>query len=103
MPCPGRITRQDRSQVGSNVRDLARLLRRVRNHPRGVGGWCDHKHRRIVVDAGAPPDARLRIVIHETAHALGIDYQTHTREQAGVMVDIVCAGLGLAIDGESIP
>jgi hypothetical protein len=41
------------------------------------------------------------------AHALGIDYQTYTREQAEVMVDtvtyIVCAGLGLAIDGESVP
>ena len=49
----------------------------------------------------------MRIVIHETAHALGIDYQTYTRQQAGVMVDtityIVCSGLGLAIDGESIP
>ena len=49
----------------------------------------------------------MRIVIHETAHALGIDYQTYTRQQAGVMVDtityIVCAGLGLAIDGDSVP
>lgn len=46
-------------------------------------------------------------MIHETAHALGIDYRTYTRDQAEVMVDtvsyIVCAGLGLAIDGESVP
>jgi antirestriction protein ArdC len=75
--------------------------------PAGTGGWCDRPNQRIVVDADAPANAQLRIVIHETAHALGIDYQTYTRRQAEVMVDtityIVCSGLGLAIDGESIP
>jgi antirestriction protein ArdC len=75
--------------------------------PSGVGGWCDHQRRRIVIDAAAPPNAQLRIVIHETAHALGINYETYTREQAEVMVDtityIVCAGLGLATDGDSVP
>jgi hypothetical protein len=75
--------------------------------PAGTGGWCDRPNQRIVVDADAPANAQLRIGIHETAHALGIDYQTYTRQQAEVMVDtityIVCAGLGLAIDGESIP
>src|SRR3954453_9221608 len=67
--------------------------------PAGSGGWCDRPNQRIVVDADAPPNAQLRIVIHETAHALGIDYQTYTRQHAEVMVDtityIVCAGLGL--------
>jgi hypothetical protein len=75
--------------------------------PAGTGGWCDRPNQRIVVDADAPANAQLRIVIHETAHALGIDYQSYTRQQAEVMVDtityIVCSGLGLAIDGESIP
>jgi hypothetical protein len=75
--------------------------------PGGTGGWCDRYNQRIVVNLDAPPNAQLRIVIHETAHALGIDYQTYTRQQAEVMVDtityIVCAGLGLTIDGESIP
>jgi hypothetical protein len=75
--------------------------------PAGTGGWCDRSNQRIVVNADAPPNAQLRIVIHETAHALGIDYQTYTRQQAEVMVDtityIVCSGLGLTIDGESIP
>lgn len=73
----------------------------------GTGGWCDRPKRRIVVDVNAPANAQLRIVVHETAHALGIDYQTYTRPRAEVMVDtityIVCAGLGLTIDGESIP
>ena len=75
--------------------------------PPTIGGWCDHKAKRIVVDATAPPNAQLRTLIHETAHALGIDCQTYSREQAEVMVDtitfIVCAGFGLATDGESIP
>lgn len=75
--------------------------------PSGIGGWCDHKARRIVVDADAPANAQLRTLIHETAHALGVDYERYTREQAEVMVDtitfIVCSGLGLAIDGESVP
>jgi hypothetical protein len=50
--------------------------------PAGTGGWCNRPSRRIVVDAAAPANAQLRIVIHETAHALGIDYQTYTRQKA---------------------
>jgi hypothetical protein len=38
---------------------------------------------------------------------MGVDYKQYTREQAEVIVDtvtfIVCAGAGLAVDGESIP
>jgi N-terminal domain of anti-restriction factor ArdC len=75
--------------------------------PGSAGGWCDAKRRRIVVDAGAPANGRLRTLIHECAHALGIDYERYSREQAEVIVDtvtyVVCAGVGLAVDGESIP
>jgi hypothetical protein len=75
--------------------------------PAGTGGWCDRANHRIVVNADAPPNGQLRILVHETEHALGIDYHAYTRHQAEVMVDtityIVCAGLGLAIDGESVP
>jgi hypothetical protein len=46
-------------------------------------------------------------LIHECAHALGIDYECYSRAQAEVIVDtvtyVVCAGAGLAVDGESIP
>jgi predicted DNA-binding protein (UPF0251 family) len=35
-----------------------------------TGGWCDQKAKRIVVDAHQPPNARLRILIPELAHAL---------------------------------
>ncbi len=136
MWCSGRITRQDRSQVeplegrepapleppcrpltGDShaehldpAREFARSLGysvEFRSTPAAIGGWCDARARRIVVDADAAPNAQLRTLIHESAHALGIDYDRYTREQAEVMVDtitfIVCTGLGLAIDGETIP
>jgi len=72
-----------------------------------AGGWCDLARRRIVVDQYAPGNARVRTLIHECAHALGIDYQRYSREQAEVIVDTVtfvaCASVGLAVDGETIP
>ena len=72
-----------------------------------AGGWCDPKAKRIVVDAGVPANAQLRTLIHECAHALGIDYQQYSRAQAEVMVDTVtlvaASAVGLAVDGETIP
>jgi hypothetical protein len=32
-----------------------------------AGGWCDPKRRRIVVDAGLPADAQVRVLVHELA------------------------------------
>jgi hypothetical protein len=72
-----------------------------------AGGWCDPKHRRIVVDASQPANARLRILIHETIHALGVGYAEFGRERAEVIVDtatyLVAASVGLDVGGESIP
>ena len=72
-----------------------------------AGGWCNPKNKRIVVDADAPANARLRTLIHECAHALGIDYQSYSRAQAEVMVETVtllaASTVGLAVDGETIP
>jgi hypothetical protein len=72
-----------------------------------AGGWCDPKAKRIVVDAGVPANAQLRTLIHECAHALGIDYQQYSRAQAEVMVDAVtlvaASAVGLAVDGETVP
>jgi hypothetical protein len=41
--------------------------------PSQTGGWCDQKGRRIVVDADQPPNARLRILIHERSTRSGPD------------------------------
>jgi hypothetical protein len=72
-----------------------------------AGGFCDADAKRIVVDAAAAINGQVRVLGHEIAHAMGVDYQQYTREQAEVIVDtvtfIVCAGVGLAVDGESIP
>jgi hypothetical protein len=72
-----------------------------------AGGWCDPKAKRIVVDAGLPANAQVRTLIHECAHALGIDYEQYSRAQAEVMVDTVtlvaASAVGLAVDGETVP
>jgi N-terminal domain of anti-restriction factor ArdC len=72
-----------------------------------AGGWCDQKNRQIVVDAGQPANARLRILIHETVHALGVGYAEYGRERAEVIVDtatyLVAASVGLDVSGETIP
>lgn len=72
-----------------------------------AGGWCDRRAKRIVVDAGTPANGRLRTLVHETAHALGGDYERYPREQSEVLADtitfVVCSSVGLAVDGESIP
>ena len=72
-----------------------------------AGGWCDRARRRIVVDQQASGNARVRTLIHECTHALGVDYQHYTREQAEVIVDtvtfLVSSSVGLAVDGETIP
>jgi N-terminal domain of anti-restriction factor ArdC len=72
-----------------------------------AGGWCDPTLKRIVVDRDVPANAQLRTLIHECAHALGIDYQRYSRAQAEVMVDtatlIAASAVGLAVDDETIP
>jgi hypothetical protein len=75
--------------------------------PGETGGWCDLNARRIVVDADAAANAQLRILIHETVHALGIGYAEYGRKRAEVIVDtataIACTSVGLRVDGDSIP
>jgi hypothetical protein len=72
----------------------------------GPGGWCDYKHKQIVIGT-APANREVRTLVHELAHALGVGYEQYGREQAEVLVDcvthIVCASVGLDVAGESIP
>jgi hypothetical protein len=75
--------------------------------PNAARGWCDTQRRQIAVDGRAPANTQVRTLIHECAHALGIDYQRYPRSQAEVIADTVtflaCASIGLAIDTESVP
>jgi antirestriction protein ArdC len=73
-----------------------------------AGGYCDAKRRRIVVSSDVEaPNARVRVLIHELAHAHGVGYADYGREDAEVVVEtaavIVCGALGLDTSGESIP
>jgi hypothetical protein len=75
--------------------------------PGASGGWCDAHQQRIVVDSGQAVNGQVRTLVHELVHALGVNYQTHTRPQAEVIVDtatlIILSGAGLDSSGETIP
>src|SRR5436190_3982885 len=60
--------------------------------------------------AQRPANARVRILVHEIAHAHPagkLDYEHFSRQQAEVLVDtvtyVVCGQVGLDVEGESIP
>jgi hypothetical protein len=73
----------------------------------GADGWCDLTNREIVVNALLPANARVRVLVHECAHALGVHYSEYGRHQSEVLVDtatyIVLSQVGLDVGGESIP
>lgn len=71
------------------------------------GGFCDYRGKRIVIEDRQAPNAKVRVAVHELAHALGVSSERFGRDRAEVIVEcaafIVCSGLGLATDGESVP
>jgi antirestriction protein ArdC len=73
-----------------------------------AGGYCDAKAQRIVLSTAlASANAQVRVLVHELAHAHGVNYKDYSREDAEVVVEtaavIVCGSLGLDTSGESIP
>jgi hypothetical protein len=74
--------------------------------PGGPEGWCDHERKLIVIGAG-PANRKVRILVHELAHAHGITYTGYSRHQAEVLVDtithIVLSQAGLDVGGETLP
>ena len=52
-------------------------------------GWCDSTNREIVVNSQLPANARVRVLVHECAHALGLGYEQYGRDRAEVLVDTV--------------
>ncbi len=82
---------------------------RVAYEPTGTAalGYCDATARRIVVAPDEPANARVRTLIHELAHALGIGYAEYGRETAEVIVEsaaaVACASAGLDTSCESVP
>ncbi len=70
-------------------------------------GWCDSTLREIVVNASVSENAQIRLLVHEIAHALGVDYEQYGRRDAEVLVDtvtfIVCGSVGLDVSASSVP
>jgi hypothetical protein len=95
------------------------LLPRLEEHAQKIGytvgyeplgghsGYCSPNEHRIGVDANLPANGKVATLIHELAHAHGVDYQRFTRPEAELIVEsvayIVCAGAGLDTKSESIP
>lgn len=71
------------------------------------GGFCDYEAKRIVIEERRAPNAKVRVAVHELAHALGVSSERFGRERAEVIVEcaafVVAAGLHLQTGGESIP
>lgn len=74
--------------------------------PGATGGWCDQNSQRIAIDSSQPANAQLRILIHETIHALGVGYAEYGRARAEVIVDtaahLASSSVGLAVGGETV-
>jgi hypothetical protein len=72
-----------------------------------VDGWCDSTKREIIVNGGLSANARVRVLVHEIAHALGVGYRDYGRRRAEVLVDtvtyVVCGSVGLDVSGSSVP
>lgn len=72
-----------------------------------AGGYYSKRERLIVISESACPNAKVRTLVHEIAHAHGVGYDNYSREEAEVIVEtaatIVCGALGLDTSGESIP
>jgi hypothetical protein len=70
-------------------------------------GWCDSRKHEIVINDKLPANAQVRILVHESIHALGVDYQRYSRAQAEVIVDtttlVVLGSVGLDVSGETVP
>jgi antirestriction protein ArdC len=73
----------------------------------GACGFCDYRSKRIVIEQNLAPNAKVRVAVHELAHALGVSSDRFGRDRAEVIVEcaafIVCSGLGLSTGGESMP
>lgn len=70
------------------------------------GGYYDSSAKRIVIEASKPANGRVRTLVHELSHALGVGYDNYSREDAEVIVEsaayIVCRSIGLDTSGESL-
>jgi antirestriction protein ArdC len=70
-------------------------------------GYCSPLEARIVIDSQLPANGKVATLVHELAHAHGIDYTSYSRAEAELIVEsvawIVCGSVGLDTTSESVP
>lgn len=75
--------------------------------PGGAHGYCNPKEKAIAVESTDAPNSQVKTLVHELAHALGVDYTDYERGEAEAIVEsvamIVCGSLGLDTSGYSVP
>jgi antirestriction protein ArdC len=73
----------------------------------GRDGYCSAREARIVIDSELPANGKVATLVHELAHAHGIDYERFSRPEAELIVEsvacIVCGSVGLDTSTESLP
>ena len=73
----------------------------------GTGGYWDAENQQIVLNETLSGNQKLRILVHELAHAHGISYQQYGRAQAEVIADtithLVLTTVGLDTTSDTIP
>jgi antirestriction protein ArdC len=73
----------------------------------GPAGYCSARQTRIAIDSDLPTNAKVATLVHELAHAHGIDYSSYSRPEAELIVEsvacIVCGSVGLETRSESVP
>jgi hypothetical protein len=73
----------------------------------GPAGYCSSRQARIVIDSALPGNGKVTTLVHELAHAHGIDYKNYSRPEAELIVEsvacIVCGSVGLDTTSESVP
>jgi antirestriction protein ArdC len=73
----------------------------------GPAGYCSSRLARIVIDSALPANGKVATLVHELAHAHGIDYKNYSRPEAELIVEsvacIVCGSVGLDTTSECVP
>jgi len=96
----------------------AHLLAPLEQHARSLGyqvryeplegrdGYCSEKRSLIAIEQMLPSNAKVATLVHELAHAHGVDYQSYSRAEVELIVEsvayVVCGSAGLDTGSDSI-
>jgi hypothetical protein len=106
VPPEGDSLEHHRPALEGLARELGYVVYSYRP-PSGALGFCDPEGRLIVVDPELAPNAQISVLVHELAHAQGIDYSGYSRAESETIVEattmIVLGALGFDTSGFSLP